>query len=340
MKIALLFVTLLLVGSVFGQRKGIINHQVTHFELKNKKDTIDFIVFDTLLTTRKPVLLFCQGSLPIPLYIDFADAGIYSVGGGASNFDLETIKKHYHLVIISMPKIPVIVKDSNVNQSYQYVTNRGENPNSFSEAYLKADYLENYVDRAIHVLDYLRKQPWVDRSTLVVAGHSQGARIAPNIAVNYKHVTHVGLFGANPFGRMDQLIRESRKKAETKIISWEEAEKEMGQTLDLYADACDPEKVKLDPTLISWESFSRPQIETWLEVDAPIYVAYGTGDITSELCDLVPLYFIREHNNNLTLKRYYNLEHNFFELYEEGNPNYEKAHWTEVMNDFINWTIN
>ena len=329
----------LLTSQTFGQRKGIINEQVTHFELKSNNDTIDFIVFDTLLVDKKPILLFCQGSLPIPLYVEFKTEGILPIGGGISMFDLETMKKHYHLVIISMPKTPIIVNEVDIDASYSYTPNHLVDPPMFSDDYMKADYLENYVNRAVFVLDFLRKQPWVDLSKLVVAGHSQGSKIAANLTSSYKHVTHVGLFGANPNGRIDQLIRKTRQDAENGVISWEEAEKQMSEYFQLYVNACDKNQVKDDPSLIPWESFSKPQIETWLKIEAPIYLAYGTKDITSDLCDLVQLDFIREHKTNLTVKRYPNLEHSFFEVEENGQINYEKMHWPEVINEFINWTI-
>jgi hypothetical protein len=71
----------------------------------------------------------------------------------------------------------------------------------------------------------------------------------------------------------------------------------------------------------------------------PIYLAYGTEDRVADLCDLVPLFFIEKNKNNLTLKRYLGLEHNFFELDKTGQVNYEKSHWEEVMNHFLDWVL-
>ena len=68
---------------------------------------------------------------------------------------------------------------------------------------------------------FLRKQKWVDNSKLIVAGHSQGSKVATVIALNNKKVTHLGLFGANPFGRIDQNIRNYINEDEIKEITWE-----------------------------------------------------------------------------------------------------------------------
>ena len=94
---------------------------------------------------------------------------------------------------------------------------------------------------------------------------------------------------------------------------------------------------KTDPSLKAWASFSEPMYDDWLQLSIPIYLAYGTEDRTSDLCDIVPFFFIREKKDNLTLKRYLRLEHNFFEVDAQGRANYEKGHWESVMNGFLEW---
>jgi dienelactone hydrolase len=320
---------------LLGQMKGVINHQAVHFQVKNGAAPIDFIVIDTLLQEKKPVFLFCQGSLPMPLFAKTAAYGTFIIGGGITNFDVSEIRKRYHLVVISMPETPLIVNESNLSKSYTYVPDTA-NQNQLSVDFLKADYLENYVQRAEKVLHFLKKQTWVKSSKLVVAGHSQGSKIAAALALKNKKITHLGLFGANPFGRVDQFVRQFRKDAEQKKISWEEAEQKTQEYYQFYEQA--QKNTNEDPSLIAWKSFSTPMIDTWLKIEIPVYLAYGSNDITSDLCDLVPLLFIYHHKNNLSYKRYPGLEHNFFETDDSGRPNYDKGHWKEVMSDFVKWT--
>ncbi len=321
------------------QQVEVINNQAIHFQLADKKDPIDFIVIDTVLNQKKPILLFCQGSMPMPLFIDYGpDKGLFMAGGGVSNFDISKIQKYYHLVVISKPETPFIVKSSNINKDYSYITD-STNKISFKKEFLLGDYVENYVNRANKVISYLRKQPWVDKNKLVVFGHSQGGHIAPGIAVKNKHVTHLGLAGANLFGRISVMILKERKRAETGKITWEVAEKNMNEWYQFWKEANNAEIVKTKPQLISWKSFSEPPAyKTLLKINIPIYLTYGTSDI-SDMSDLMPLIFISHEKNNLTLKRYFGLEHNFFEVDENGVPNYEKDHWKEVMNGFIDWTL-
>lgn len=337
-KLLLLSSIILLFQFSFAQHAKIINKEATHFSLKNNSDIIDFIVIDTVLTSKKPIFLFCQGSLPMPLFVQPENEPMWMIGGGITNFDVQKIKQNYHLVVISMPKTPVIVPEKKLNESYCYIPNPNK-PEEFDPEYMVSDYLENYQGRANAVLKYLRKQKWTDNSKLIVAGHSQGSKVASTIAVSNKNVTHLGLFGANPFGRIDQLIRKYRKEAETKKITWAEADEKINDKYQMLRDAYNNDSLKKDQSLLPWKSFSKPQINDWLKIKIPTYLAYATDDIASDLCDLVPLFYIQHSKTNLTYKRYLNLEHNFFEVEEDGKVNYEKPHWSEVMNDFVDWTL-
>ena len=337
MKFNILIFFLLIINFSYGQKKNIINNESTSFQITNKNENIDFIVFDTKLDSKKPIFLWCQGSLPYPLYVNSKE-GIWLIGGGITNFDINNITKNYYLVIISMPKTPLIAEENQINDAYWYFGN-SKDKNIPTEEFNKADFLENYADRAVKVLKFLSKQKWIDNSKLIIAGHSQGSKVATKIAQNYKKVTKLGLFGANPFGRIDQNIRQSRKNAETKKITWEKADKEIEEQYEMYRNANNPEKLKANTNLIAWKSFSEPLLDKWLTIKKPIYLAYGTNDIASDLCDLVPLYFIKNNKNNLTYKRYLNLEHNFFEVDEYGRADHEKPHWSEVMDTFVEWTL-
>lgn len=338
MKFKILAVLLFINHICFAQQKQVINNEVTAYSLQTKKDTIDFIVVDKAPSERKPIFLWCQGSLPVPLYMNFETDGLWLHGGGIANFDYEEIKKHYHLIVISMPKTPLIVDDSKLNDEKWYYGDSADKKIP-SIAFQKANYYQNYIDRAIKVIKFLKRQKWIDNSKLVVAGHSQGSKIATGIAANYKHVTKLGLFSANPLGRMDQSIRKLRKEAEQGKISWQLADQEMEKQYEYFRTANDPVKIRKNPSLLAWNTLSDPLIEDWLAFNKPIYLAYGTDDIASDFCDLIPLYFIRQRKSNLTYKRYLNLEHNFFEINSKNELDHNKPHWKEVMEHFLQWTL-
>jgi len=338
MKLINLVIILILTSNVLAQNKGVVYNKAIHFQLEKEKDTIDFIVADTVLNEKKPVFLFCQGSLPIPLFIRIDKDFVFMFGGGISNFDKATIREHYHLIVISMPKTPFYSEINHLTKSLCYIPDTSKKE-EFRTDYLQADFLENYIKRANVVLNFLEKQKWVDNNKLIVAGHSQGAIVATALAYKNKKITHLGVFGYNPNGRIDQMIRQERKNAEKGLQTWEQANENIDYWINFWKNANNPTIMKEHPQLIAWKSFSKPTINEFTSIDIPIYLAYGTEDITSDLCDLIPLKFIEKGKNNLTLKRKIGLSHNFFEVDEKGMPNHKKPHWTEVMNGFIKWTL-
>jgi hypothetical protein len=333
----LLILSFQICNLAIAQNETLINNEALHFQITDKNQNIDFVLFDTVLTQRKPVFLFCQGSLPIPLFFELNDGSVFTYGGGISNFDISEIKEYYHLIVISMPETPIYAKQSELNNRYQYVPDTAK-PEIFKTEYLEADYLDNYVNRAESVIKYLQKQKWVDNEKLIVFGHSQGSHIATKLASNPKNnISHIGLSGANFFGRIDQSVRQIRKDENSGLISATEAEKRINEEYEQLKASCNKEYREQYPYLIAWYSFSQPTIDDLLKIDIPIYLTYGTNDITADLCELIPLYFILENKDNLTIKRRWGLEHNYFELDEKGNMNVEKGHWAEVMSEFLSW---
>lgn len=336
MKLFSLAISILVSLSSFGQLKGTIADQYSHFELTHKKDTIDFVVADTSLSVVKPVLLFCQGSQPVPLFFDFGSRGIVPVT--LNNFDVTEMKKKYHVVVISMPKTPIVVSPDHLNRSYSYVQDTSIE-HSYHPEYVKGDFLENYVDRANTVIKYLVKQKWVDKKTIVVAGHSQGSRVAVGIAHSKKRVTKLGLFGYNPKRRIDQIIWSYRKQAQNGEITWEQAESLQQEQYEFYQEVVNPDTVEAHPYLKSWQSFSTCSVSQLTELDIPVYIAFGSDDVIAEYCDLLPLDFAEKNKTNYVLKRYPKLEHNFFPVNEEGRPDYSNGQWINVMNSFIEWSL-
>lgn len=301
-----------------------------------EKDTIDFIISQHDFKTKKPVLLFCQGSQPVPLIIEIHGSKPYV--SSLSNFDVQEIKKHYHVVVISMPKTPLIESIDNLNNSFCYVTDKSIR-NSYSIDYVKANYIENYVNRANAVWDYLKNQKWVDNTKFVLAGHSQGSRIAVEIASTNDDVSHLGLFGYNPQGRIDQMIWNARNRAMSGDITWEKADTIQQYYYDLYRASFDDEFLEEKPELIAWRTFSKNSINELLKLTIPIYIAYGSEDEIANNADLLPLRFIEEGKTNYQIHRYANLEHNFFPVIE-GKVDHKNGKWVEVMSSFIASTIN
>ena len=71
----------------------------------------------------------------------------------------------------------------------------------------------------------------------------------------------------------------------------------------------------------------------------PILVIYGTNDIAvSAHNDLLPFLL---KDNNLTIKAYPDLDHNYFKKNydKKGNLIDESYHWDDVFRDIANWLL-
>jgi len=149
----------------------------------------------------------------------------------------------------------------------------------------------------------------------------------------------MGLFGYNPMRRIDQLVWRYRKKAQQGEITWEQADSLQQKQYELYDIILNEDSVAAHPSLISWRSFSVSSISELSNLEIPVHIAFGSLDDVAEYCDLLPLYFLETNKTNYVLKRYPNLDHNFFPLDENFQPDYNNGKWIEVMNSFIEWTV-
>ncbi len=285
------------------------------------------------LKKRKPIFLFCQGSLPNPLIIktEQGEAGVFP-------FAYQNYIKDYHLVIISKPGIPIAPKANTLDQRYCY---RDSLTNVFPSTFLTNNYTDYYVNSTNIVIDYLYQQPNIDTSQIIIAGHSQGAKIATQVANSNPRVTHLIYLSGNPLGRFDELIRKERTAVKQGKKTAEEAQEAITQLYKHWERIWQTPKATdkyWGDTHYAWSSFSQPIIEDLLALDIPIWLGYGTADYGSEFCDLIPLYFIQAGKSNLNHHPYVNLEHNFFTVDQTGTPQYEKEPaWDQIATDFFKW---
>ena len=94
------------------------------YSLRNRKDTIDFVVGDTS-SVKKPVFLFLQGSLPVPVIRDDGEEMFrngHNTSLMASHFWLldSVITTDFHIVEISYPYTPVIADAALLDEHAAY----------------------------------------------------------------------------------------------------------------------------------------------------------------------------------------------------------------------------
>jgi hypothetical protein len=309
----------------------------TAFDIKGSLDSIHFIVSDTTFKNKKPVFLFCQGSLPFSLFYKEDSTHTWDQ---TMPFEYKKHLNEYYFVEISKPGIPVF--SASADKNYYYVDpTSGKTP----PKYFQNDYLDYYVTAANEVIAFLIRQKWVDASTIVIAGHSQGSKVVSKLGAINKHVTHEIYLAGNPLGRFDQYIRTQRRDALMGKISGEEAQEAIDTLYSQYEKMWNnPDQIASpkNETYKEWASFSTPMLPDLLKTNIPIFAGYGTRDITSDYCDLLPLDFIRHGKHNLTLKPYIDRDHNFIKTVvdKSGKIISTDYGWEKVADDFFNWIKN
>ncbi len=326
MKTLLSFFLLLLTIQSFSQNKTARDYGFQHLRVVYQGDTVDILIKSSQgeEQKKKPLFLFCQGSLPQPL-IKYDEQGIY----GVFPFNPDSLSRYYHLVIISKPYIPLVYNVKSLGENFTYKDIHGRIPKKYSDR----NFPGYYVSRNVYILKYLVKQPWVSKEKLVVAGHSEGSTIAAKMAFLYSGITHLIYSGGNPMGRIMSIIGQ-RRSVETDSTRY--GEEEFQYWKSVVENRSDTGSSEADTYKATYE-FSEPSKEYLEKLKIPVYVCYGTKDWNTPFIDYLRVDMIRQGKSNFTFNAYVGTEHNYFPVFSTGKTNYDIYNWDNVANDWKNW---
>lgn len=303
------------------------------FSVLYNGDTVRFIVKSKKgeENIRKPLFLFCQGSLPRPLSIIKDDGSVWLI---ATPFTLpKYFLDEYHFVIISKPYVPLTLTKNLIDERYCYNPDDGKVLKKFAER----EFLNYYVERNIYLLKHLQNQEWVDSSKLVVAGHSQGSSIATKMAFRWTGITHLVFSGGSPLGRIMRTLAQvrngeegSNNESSSQLFSyWESViDKPTNDTAPQGADS-----FKADFT------FNEPMIQYLMDLQTPVLITYGTKDKGSIFNDYLRIESIRNKKSNFTFHEITGTDHNFFPVNRAGNVNHAVRNWDKVVAIWFQWSL-
>jgi dienelactone hydrolase len=297
-----------------------------YFKINFQQTPVDILVWSEKnnADTKKPIFFFCQGSLPQPL-IKEADQGIY----GVFPFNPEILSKKYHVVIVGKPGVPVKQPVQKLNPQLCYTDVNGD----FPALYRKHNLLSYYVPRNKAVIDFLLKQSWTAKTSLVVAGHSEGSTIAAHMAANDARIQSLIYAGGTPHGRILAMIAQARTR-ETDTVSF--ATKEFDYWANIHANQFEMPVSKGD-SYQNIKEFSVSVVPLLLKMKKPVLIVYGGKDWGAPYNDLLRAMAIQEKNPWLSFKDYPGTEHNFFPISKEGKIDYGQYNWDKVAMDWLNW---
>ncbi len=340
----ILVTTLVLIGvsgTTFGQyiQKKVGGYTV--FTIPFEGDSVTFAVVADKgeLKKKKPIFLFRQGSLPIPLFIIDPKTNKPSLAQlPISCYDHE---EEFYSITIAKPGIPLVENDAYLDTLF--TTRNNPKPAMYPPIYQASNYLDYYVCQTNAVLAFVLKQPWADARRVVLAGGSEGYTVAIKTAHTNPRVTHLIAFSGALDGRQQGIMRGERMKGYTGEYTQEEAQRSVEGLQQQWVEICrDSSKTTArvgDPPHTTY-SFSHDKNKDYLlALTIPILIAYGTADVASTSNDILPLEFARRGKHNLTLKAYPNHDHTFYKLtYDTSGKIVSKEYdGVAVEKDYFQW---
>ncbi|NIG54133.1 S9 family peptidase [Chitinophaga sp. Cy-1792] len=325
------YLSLLLVLLAFAanaqQHTGNIPANYRHFELPFQDDNVQVLVKSAPgeELKPKPLFLFCQGSLPVPLFFRWNDGSIHD----AFVFNTDSLTRDYHLVIIGKPFIPVMSEQSALQSDLTYVDSTGR----FPLAYDLHNRLDYYVARNKFVVRYLLKQSWADKRGVVLAGHSEGSTVAAKLATELPETEALIYAAGNPMGRMMTIVARERAKDTDSSSAVDDSFNYWKQVI---ADSSEMVKLQGDMTKTMYQ-FSRPPMRYLLKLKVPVLVYYGSKDAGALFNDYFHLECIRLGLKNFSFRALPGTEHNFFPLKADGTVNYDVFNWDKVVSEWRAW---
>ena len=311
---------LLISVTTFGQKKP-EDFGYRHLTFTYKKLTVDVLIQskEREENIQKPLFFWCQGSMPQPL-LKYDETGLY----GTFPFDVDDFLSDYHLVIVGKPGVPLISDVKDLKAEYQYLNENDSVPKIYSEH----NYLDYYVERNDFIIKKLLKEKWVSKNKLVLAGHSEGSTIVAKLATKNKKVTHLIYSGGNPYGRILNILQQQIfiYKDYEAIEYWKSV---VANKQNITYNGRDTYKATYD--------FSQPSEIHLKKLKIPVFITYGTKDWNAPYNDLLQIESIQLGLKNIVFKPYFDVEHNYFPVNENREPNYEVYNWENVGKDWKNW---
>ncbi len=327
-RLAFSILVFIFVNRGFAQKK--VDFGFTHHTLKTKElETVDFYVRGE--GSEKPLLLYLDGSGPYPLF-----QKIKMGMGSTVILDLRKVAQEFCVVLIGKPGVPF--SDS--------VTTRPDGYPIYPEppAYQRLLSLEWRVESANQVIQYVLKNRLANSSKVVVFGFSEGAQVAPSLAVRNKSVTHLVCFGGNGLNQLYDPIIQTRMKMALGQYTPEHAQHIVDSLLSTYREIYrSPNEVGrrwYGHTYKRWSGFAaNAPVDQLLTLSIPIYWVNGGLDENPILSsDFIALAFIDAGKTNFTHKVYPNYDHSLNEVIKkEGQITQVIPRYDEVIGAAFDW---
>ncbi|QNM84569.1 dienelactone hydrolase family protein [Polaribacter pectinis] len=324
--ILLLFIS---ISTNFHSQKKAEDFGFRHFQYIIENDTIDVLVKSKKgeENIKKPIFFEVQGSTAVPLIVhnNKQRVSYVSLSEGYTEND-------YHLVMVNKPGLPLIIHNDSLTRGQYKDLKTGKYP----QKYLENNKLEYYVERNSAVINFLKKQDWVDTTKIVVAGHSEGSTIATHMADKIDEITHLIYSGGTPYyPRILAMIQQDRRLEKKKESDWVKKDLEYWKDVVKYPLA--KNRNEGWNTNYGTYSFSQNENNVLKRLKIPILITYGTSDEGAPFCDMFHIETIKENQTNFTFNAYVGLDHYYQKKEHDKDSTKKKDYLNTVVSHWLKW---
>ncbi|MBC9915384.1 alpha/beta hydrolase family protein [Chitinophaga varians] len=289
------------------------------------------------LTSKRPLLLLLDGSGHLPLALLVKEPRRMEV---MNTFDSDLLKlaNRFHVVMISKPGVPFC--DTIQVQRDTVTMEDVDRLLPMPYIYRHKGGLEWRAQAAARVIDAVCAKFPVDPARVVVYGYSEGAQVAPKVAMLNKKVTHCASIFGSGLNQLYDFIVDARQQAAKGHISYAAAQRRVDSLLQLFEDIYQhPQDTRQEwesNTYQRWASYgAEPPVQQFTQLNIPLFVVAGIHDTNSPIysLDYLPLEFLRLGKKNLTYK-VYPVDH-FFR--NTANPQDTNDYKSQMLNALLQW---
>lgn len=294
-----------------------------------ENDKISFLINSTGFNYSKPTAIYFNGSLPMPLIIEWGNGSLGMIP--FTYFHFNKFIDNFNLILVSKPFTPIYAKEESIINS-KYVPDLNQ-PDLIDSNFSKLNNLTYLGKRGDYLINWLLEENEINPERIMTIGHSQGGLEAARVASLNKNVSDVVMLGAAPYGRAQHVLNNYYLKYLLKEIDFEtytNFQKEVYKYIYKTKD----QNEKINESILSFEEHAFIDM---MQTKANVLYMAGTKDIASFYVDQVVVDAILNGKKNIQGKLIENAEHSFFRVDRLGSVNYEVDYWDEVFNYITIW---
>ncbi len=212
-----------------------------------------------------PLALFIQGSGCISMFSRMPDG---RTAGGIQNLLRQEGAGKLCVMVVEKPGVNYLDKSDHPGSA-----------EGCSDEFNRELTYDRWAAALGAALESARTLPGIDPSRILVAGHSEGAQMAPKIAADHPRITHVAILSGNGASQLFDFALIARRHEPDPAAAQRQVD-EVYATLDrIRKDPDNSHAFAWGHAYPRWATFfPNSSVDQLLKTNARIYIAHGSAD--------------------------------------------------------------